>query len=315
MKNKKLKVQRKIKEEERKQRLRKKAVIGFATIISVGVIGYGSIIGYNYFTDPLRNLERIEYSNLEEKAVSEELKDARNNPIKRQQYIDDLLSDSPTQYSPGVFYDHDGSKIVEYVRELMGEKAEQQALDKILEMTWEMSKDGNFEARTPILISSEGEKYSPKIFVGRKFFENNLYNDDNIKHAIRFHEYRHGEQASKGLGALGYLDDLLVLNGLSEGEISQEVDDYINEVDARNFELEAILSGKSKVTQALFKKIKTKQIEDYITLKEIAKNSNSLQKKFIEEALEKISKPYNIRHHKFMEKQIDHAINQLKNGL
>ncbi len=143
-----------------------------------------------------------------------------------------------------------------------------------------------------MLISSEGEKYNPKIFVGRKIFENDLYNDDNIKHAIRFHEYRHAEQSSRGLGALGYLDDILILNGLSEGEISQEVDDYITEIDARNFELEAILSGKSKITPRLFKKIKTKQIEDYITLKEIAKNSNNLQKKFIEDALEKVKKIY-----------------------
>ncbi len=140
MKNKKVKNQRKIKE-ERKQKLRRKIGRGFATAISAGIITYGSIIGYNYFTDPSRNLEKIEYNNLEEKAASEELKEARNNHLKRQQYLDNLLSDSPTPYSPGVFYDHDGTKIVEYVKEFIGEKAEPQVLDKIVEMTWEMSKD------------------------------------------------------------------------------------------------------------------------------------------------------------------------------
>lgn len=270
--------------------IKSKVKIGLAGLVLAASINYG-IMSDQDFSDPIRELKRIEYPRPGAESDSEALKEARkdSSPRVRQQFLDDLLRDVSIPYCSEVVYDPDGVKSYDYLREVVGaEEPDRRIVDLVAKKSLERVRKKRFQVYTLGLMTESKRNPIPKMFVSGYLFKDHLYNDVNIKHIFKYHEGRHCEQYFKGLEALGYIDDSALFDGLMDGAIKEDVKIIIEEGDAKNIEFKAIMSGESKVTLDLFKNIISKRIGYYKSLKEIEKHSSPIQKKFIENALKKL---------------------------
>lgn len=275
---------------ERSKPLRKNLLSKlFMTAGAVASIGLG-IVTYDYFTNPVRTLERIKYSG-EIRPDSKELAEARTNTLVRQTYLDNLLTNSPLPAGVQVVYDCDGTKITDFYHQLMlyENKA---ARKRTIELRKRSIDEMNFGIKTIGKTKASEWGLMPRIFVGPDFFDSNKnqLNDDDIRHIIFYHEGRHAEQFIKGPGALGYFSTYVVSLEVKYKNINPLTEKVIMEADAMNSELKAIREGKSRVTPQLFNGLVERQKEVYNELTSALKCSTPVQKEYIESAFEVLTK-------------------------
>lgn len=215
------------------------------------------------------------------------LNDARKNYIKRQKYLDDLLKGYNIPYCSGVVYDHDGSQIVDYVRQEALSVKTPDEVEKIIQEYGEPFKGGNFDAKTPEILQLSAQSKTSKIFIGRKMFEEYLgFVDNDLRHIIVAHEGRHVEQHALGLE---YLQKEELISGVNNNLIRFPVLYEVGEYDANAHSLRRVLSGEFKVSKTYLAEIIKNYTANGIHLILASKNASPMEHKMILNVKEKMN--------------------------
>ncbi len=173
---------------------------------------------------------------------------AREDWAKRQNFLNRILKDYTIPYCSGVFYDHEGKLIVDYVKsELFNSGLEGKSLDDYVRNYASVYIGGDFDAKTPEIFELSGEGRHSKIFIGRKIFGNefNFLTENDLIAMIVGHEGRHVQQHAEGFS---YYDKYQIINGLRENKIRNDVLYLAMEHDAEYRELSRILLGEFDVS-------------------------------------------------------------------
>lgn len=212
------------------------------------------------------------------------LAEARRNETKRQAYLDDLLKGVKIPYCACVRYDHDGSKLIEYVRTqfVLEGKSEMEA-EKLARPHLEELEHGHFDIKTPTLLTLAGKGLTSPIFVGRKVFEKyNDWIDEDIKHAIIVHEARHVYQHAKGFDGIS-VETFRKWVGQTSHEVAY---DYF-EIDAQIVALKSIFSGEYRVSDAYLKETKKSYVLSYGNLTQSMEGASRFHCEVVEAALKR----------------------------
>ena len=206
--------------------------------------------------------------------------DSRVISEKRQVYLDDLLKGIEIPFCSGVFYDHDGSKIVDYLISEVQDKG--MPLDnQTINFYKEKFRNGNYNSEVPEIFDfSEKGKKSP-IFVGRTLFKNKTGSLD-FKYILVAHEGRHAEQHARGIG---YFNKEELIEGVNTGAIKHPVLYEVCELDANYHALKRIKSGEFKVDRA-YQDMKEDYDINRAKLTFVLDKSSDIQKRLITNALE-----------------------------
>ena len=269
-----------------KNRLTRWVVAGAISFVGAGIGGYALYDNYYTKNTPIAiNSREIQNRSLDNLVTQSQLKTARKDPAKRQHHLNQLLEGIKIPYCSEVVYDHDGSKILEYVRsEMLFYGTPSKEISQIIKSYESIYKGGYYDTKTPEILQLSGMNRSSKIFVGRRMYEDfvNL-EDSDLKHIFVAHESQHCLQHAKGLG---YLDKNLLLDGVANGLIEKRVIYEIAELDANYHGLKRIFSGEFKVGKAYFEDTKNQYIQNHSRLHSVLKSSSYLQRKFILAAFE-----------------------------
>jgi len=143
--------------------------------LGVLVLAGAAKLGNQYMENPSYNEASIasERSFEQEKDVLPKslFEQARTDSSKRSVFLSKLFEDSNIPNCSGIVYDHDGSKIIDYMKTrlrstIVGEKA------LTPEIMWGFRRfhNGNYDANTPEIHDIGKNQEQSKIFVGRRIF-------------------------------------------------------------------------------------------------------------------------------------------------
>ncbi len=262
--------------------------------LTYGIIISGLIAGASYLNrneqikenDEVKTVQARNQKEKEKSWVS--LEEARKNPEKRQAYLNWLLRTNQIPYCSGVIYDHDGSKIVEYVKAEVQLIEKNPKLEEIMHPYENAFKGGNYDAKTPEILELSGLNKKSKIFIGRKMFEEFGYlTEEDIKHIIVAHEGRHTEQHAKGLE---YISKDRLLEAVHNNLIDNKVLYSIFEYDAIGYGLRRILSMEFPVSGFYSNMVKSDFINNGFFLTKSSINGSEFQRELIVEIHQRIGK-------------------------
>ncbi len=223
---------------------------------------------------------------LENKVESQALVETRNDYTKRQEYLDNLLRGITIPYCSGVVYDHDGTKIIEYIRsELIEAGASKEDITLHLNEYKDSFSDGDYDAKVPKLLQLAAMNRASKIFIGRKLFEEYSLLDSDVRN-ILYHEGRHAVQQAKGSD---FIPNGQLIEAINNKQIDLRVFYEIEELDANFHAINEVLSGKERVSKPYFMNNRLRNyIGNRLFLQEAEEKSSNLQKLFIRRAFEKV---------------------------
>jgi hypothetical protein len=225
------------------------------TLIATSAIGYIALDSWLSKKSEITN-EQTQI-NLEQKCLSQELREAIKDPKKRQTYLDRLLTNASMPFVSTVIYDSEGKKLVDYLRALAEARGiANEDLESSLEETKRIALKGEFDAKTPEIFDFSGEGIKPPIFIGKKLFTGQ-YSDLEIRTCIYAHEARHAEQIALGLERLGYLKKETILKAIKTGEIPQAVLYGVCEIDAMNSELTELEKVQTTINTEYYNRVLT----------------------------------------------------------
>ena len=284
---KKLKAERKVNKLNSTQKYPSSKLIVVGTL-SAAVLGYVTYYSYsNYSTS-----EPVQVINESQEAfvysLENRLNVARKDYPKRQYYLNNLLQGITIPYCSGVIYDHDGSKILDYLRSEMESFGipKKELEEEIIKFQELQVKGGYYNANTPEILQLSGMNRDSKIFIGRRIFEFEeltYLTGEDIKHIIVAHEGRHVIQHAKGLG---YLDREILFDSRNKGLIERKVVYEVAELDANYYGLKRILSGEFRVSKAYFEQTKHSFLLNYSKLYSVLPKSSDIQRSFINSSFE-----------------------------
>ncbi len=285
--------QRRLKAERRSHRVstpqkktsyKKYIAIGAFSVIG---LGFGVYLANDYLAGKNVPVKESKEAPTLEMAVESQLNSARKDFTKRQAYLDNLLMGITIPHCSEVVYDHDGSKILDYIRaEMVSYSTPKKESEGIMRLHEQQFKGGYYDAKMPEILELSGMNRNSKIFLGRRIFEDFVHlTDEEIKHMIVAHEGRHTIQHAKGLG---YIDKNLLIDGVANGLIEKRVVYEIAELDANYHGLKRILSGEFKVSREYFEATKRHYYLNRARLENVLEESSAPQKRFIKAAFDNI---------------------------
>ncbi|MEK6885434.1 MAG: hypothetical protein AABX17_00540 [Nanoarchaeota archaeon] len=231
---------------------KKALIIGAASLIGCAILGYNALQD-NFSRKYQEHNANTRISFLEKTIASPELIEARANSEKRQQYLDNLLTNSKMPYVSAVIYDERDAKLIDYYKTLLsGDNLSNDKMNERLSEILRTTLKSKNAVQTPEIFDFNGQGIKPPIFVRSKLFRDRNLTDEEIKHIITVHEARHAEQFAMGLKQLGYTDEKILLKGIEDKTIDTEILYGIDELDCLNQELLSIELGKSKVNRAYY---------------------------------------------------------------
>ena len=163
---------------------------------------------------------------------------------ERDQLAKDLSSELEIPFSSGVVYDHDGSKILDHIEELMKAEPDETIRTEVVNKYRNIFLNRGYSARVPYInISGKLGYDKAPIFLGKLIFEHPVfsgYTVRDLRSVVEKHEHVHCEQNAKGYWFVEKED---FHKGIEEGRYSGDLIANLRELDAMKVQVDDMMSN------------------------------------------------------------------------
>lgn len=172
-------------------------------------------------------------------SCSNAFQEARNNPARRQEYLDSLFESLPEQlsYVTGFRYDPSGEDAVAYISSLVTVSEEKKR----------MLFTRPVLAWTPMIYAHIGQGRSVPVFVKDPAFED-CHQESDLLSVLVDHEAIHARNYAEGIQVGEHVLDNRIWLFINAGQFDPRVLEIVDEVQAYTYQLRMIQEGERKVS-------------------------------------------------------------------